>query len=195
MNSEQASRKSGVRKKSNSLRRFQWLSRTGATSSRHAIRFPTSDNSRQGSIRSVVAKSPFRGCLFTAHVKWGFSSTDLSAIGNCPAPLSALTADNISATSKNRIPYTGDNCFFTSITVAFLKPFALGFWETLPLLFSLSLGIALLGCAVSRKEGWSRFGSLYWSFITATTVGYGDLRPVNRASHPIRISRSDLDSH
>ena len=73
------------------------------------------------------------------------------------------------------------------ITVAFLKQFALGLWETLPLLFSLGLGIALLGYAVGRKEGWSRFESLYWSFITATTVGYGDLRPVNRGSRVVAI--------
>ena len=73
------------------------------------------------------------------------------------------------------------------ITVAFLKQFALGFWETLPLLFTLCLGITLLGYAVGRKEGWSRFESLYWSFITATTVGYGDLRPVNRVSRVVAI--------
>jgi voltage-gated potassium channel len=76
---------------------------------------------------------------------------------------------------------------FTGITVAFLKQFALGFVETLPLLLSLGLGIALLGYAVGRKEGWSSFESLYWSFITATTVGYGDLRPLKRASRVLAI--------
>ena len=76
---------------------------------------------------------------------------------------------------------------FPGITVAFLKQFALGFEETLPLLLSLGLGIALLGYAVGRKEGWSAFESLYWSFITATTVGYGDLRPLKRVSRIIAI--------
>ena len=33
----------------------------------------------------------------------------------------------------------------------------------------------------------SRFDSVYWSFITATTVGYGVLRPVKRASRIIAI--------
>jgi len=70
--------------------------------------------------------------------------------------------------------------FFTGITVAFVKQFALGLWEILPLLLSLGLVVALLGCAVGRKEGWSGFESLYWSFITATTVGYSDLRPISR---------------
>jgi voltage-gated potassium channel len=76
---------------------------------------------------------------------------------------------------------------FTGITIAFLKQFALGFWETLPLLSSLGVGIALLGYVVGRKEGWSPFESIYWSFITATTVGYGDLRPVNRGSRVVAI--------
>ena len=76
---------------------------------------------------------------------------------------------------------------FTGITVVFLKQFALGFEETLPLLLSLGLGIALLGYAVGRKEGWSGFESLYWSFITATTVGYGDLRPLKKTSRVLAI--------
>jgi len=76
---------------------------------------------------------------------------------------------------------------FTGITVAFLKQFALGFKETLPLLLTLGLGIGLLGYAVGRNEGWSGFESLYWSFITATTVGYGDLRPLKTASRVLAI--------
>jgi voltage-gated potassium channel len=44
-----------------------------------------------------------------------------------------------------------------------------------------------LGQAVGRQEGWSRFDSFYWSFITATTVGYGDVRPVKRKSKVVAI--------
>jgi voltage-gated potassium channel len=51
----------------------------------------------------------------------------------------------------------------------------------------LALAITLLGQAVGRHEGWSRFDSFYWSFITATTVGYGDVRPVKKRSKIISI--------
>jgi hypothetical protein len=57
---------------------------------------------------------------------------------------------------------------FTGLTVTFLKQFCLGVWQTLPLSVSLALGITLLGQAAGRLEGWSRFDSVYWSFITAT---------------------------
>jgi len=57
----------------------------------------------------------------------------------------------------------------------------------LPLLLSLIALITLLGLVVGKKEGWSRFDSFYWSFITATTVGYGDIRPANRASRILAI--------
>jgi len=75
----------------------------------------------------------------------------------------------------------------TGLTVTFLKQFGIGLWLTFPLLLSLGAIITLLGQAVGMKEGWSRFDSFYWSFITATTVGYGDLRPVQRRSRIVAI--------
>ena len=35
---------------------------------------------------------------------------------------------------------------------------------------------------VGRAEGWSRSDAIYYAFITATTVGYGDFRPRRVAS-------------
>lgn len=71
--------------------------------------------------------------------------------------------------------------------VTFLKQFCTGLWLTLPLSLGLALAITLLGQAVGKHEGWSRFESFYWSFITATTVGYGDVRPTRRKSKVIAI--------
>jgi len=77
--------------------------------------------------------------------------------------------------------------FLTGITLTFFKEFALGIWLTFPVLLTFGLAIALSGQVVGRKEGWSRFDSFYWSFVTATTVGYGDLHPVKRASKLIAL--------
>lgn len=76
---------------------------------------------------------------------------------------------------------------FTGLTITFLKQFAYGIGLTSPLLVSLGLVIILLGQVVGKREGWSRFDSFYWSFVTATTVGYGDLRPVERRSRILAI--------
>ena len=75
----------------------------------------------------------------------------------------------------------------SGLTITFLREFGLGLWLSLPLSFSLATIIAVLGLLVGRKEGWSRFDSVYWSFVTGTTVGYGDIRPMKRASRIIAI--------
>jgi voltage-gated potassium channel Kch len=73
------------------------------------------------------------------------------------------------------------------LTFRFLKLLAIDVWYFSPLLLNLLLIIMLLGYLVGKREGWSRFESLYWAFVTATTVGYGDLRPTKRGPRIIAI--------
>lgn len=76
---------------------------------------------------------------------------------------------------------------FTGLTATFLKNFVFTLWVVFPLLLSLAVVVTVLGQIVGKKEGWSPFDGLYWSFITATTVGYRDLRPTKRSSRIFSI--------
>ena len=75
----------------------------------------------------------------------------------------------------------------TGLTTTFFKEFVFDLWVTAPLLFSLAAAVTVLGQIVGKKEGWTRFESFYWSFITATTVGYGDIRPTKTGSRIISV--------
>lgn len=46
-----------------------------------------------------------------------------------------------------------------------------------PLVGFLMLMICVLALSIGKREGWSRTDSIYYGFITAMTIGYGDFRP------------------
>lgn len=72
-------------------------------------------------------------------------------------------------------------------TFTFLKTFLYGLYFVAPLLLLIVLTTIFLGQIVGHIESWKRFDALYWSFITATTVGYGDIRPTYRTSKVLSI--------
>ncbi len=69
-----------------------------------------------------------------------------------------------------------------AFTLDFIRLFGLGLLLAGPLLLFLVVTIAVIGLMVGRREGWSRSDSLYYAFITASTVGYGDFHPLHKGS-------------
>jgi len=66
-----------------------------------------------------------------------------------------------------------------AFTLEFLWNLFLLSQHVLPLFAGLATIIAALSIWAGRGEGWSVADSLYFGFITALTVGYGDLRPTS----------------
>lgn len=59
----------------------------------------------------------------------------------------------------------------------FLAALIVGLSVTWPILSLLIGSIVGLGIAIGLIEGWSMTESLYFSFVTGLTIGYGDLVP------------------
>jgi len=72
-------------------------------------------------------------------------------------------------------------------TFEFIRIFAIGLYYAAPLLVSMMLIIVFLGVLLGRLEGWSRLDAPYHAFITATTVGYGDIHPRKKRAKVLAV--------
>lgn len=72
-------------------------------------------------------------------------------------------------------------------TYNFLRVFLSDLFYAGPILVCLILLISFIGYSIGRIEGWSRSDALYHAFINATTVGYGDFRPVKKSSKTLAV--------
>ncbi len=73
------------------------------------------------------------------------------------------------------------------MTLTFLKILSFGLLELLPIILFLLIMITIMGLLIGKKGKWQLIDSLYFAFITATTVGYGDLRPSTKSSKLLSI--------
>jgi voltage-gated potassium channel len=76
---------------------------------------------------------------------------------------------------------------FMDYALTFLRYLFWGFKLASPVFLLLLVIIVSCGQIVGRRESWSRLDALYWSLITALTVGYGDFVPVKKISRCLSV--------
>lgn len=69
----------------------------------------------------------------------------------------------------------------------FVRLFWLGLVYASPLLLGFIGLIVALGLVIGKREGWSRLDAVYFAFVSATTVGFGDLHPNEKLSKGLSI--------
>jgi len=71
------------------------------------------------------------------------------------------------------------------------RAFALALFDGLqiiwPVLSSLVALVAGVGILVGWLEGWSLWQGIYFAFITALTIGYGDLAPTRHLTQALAV--------
>jgi len=72
-------------------------------------------------------------------------------------------------------------------TLLFIELFFWILYLIAPLIIFMFIVIMILGQVVSNMEKWDRFDGMYWALITATTVGYGDIRPLKKTSKVLSV--------
>ncbi len=72
-------------------------------------------------------------------------------------------------------------------TITFFQLVFLLLQVAAPVILMLVTAIVVLGQVAGRIERWTPGSSLYWSFITATTVVYGYIRPSSRSARVLAV--------
>lgn len=70
----------------------------------------------------------------------------------------------------------------------FLAGLLFGLGVVWPIISALLVVIVALGLAVGFLEGWSVHESVYFAFVSALTIGYGDLAPKTFAARLLAIA-------
>ena len=70
---------------------------------------------------------------------------------------------------------------------AFIRALVAGLRVVWPILSALVGTIIVLGIAIGQLEGWSISESIYFSFVTGLTIGYGDFAPKTLIARAIAV--------
>ena len=74
-----------------------------------------------------------------------------------------------------------------AFTLAFVSKLAGLIFYFSPLFIALFLVIVCLALWIGKQEKWGKGDSIYFGFVTATTVGYGDFHPTKNSSKFVAI--------